>query len=202
MPKPTFSKLPPEKQAAFIEAALREFAQKNYERASINAIVQHLGIAKGSVYQYFENKKDLYLYLVEYARRQKQAFVQQHSKSAHSDFFTRFQEMYQAGMAFNAAHPVVGRFLHNVSQEKHASELGDLHALMLRQSTNYFQKLVEQEQKNGKIRPDLDSLVVAFLMVQISTSLGDFLTLQEVLPNHSDYVAQMVQIMRTGLENT
>mgnify|MGYP001367152296 CR=1 FL=1 len=60
MPKSTFLNLRPEKRADFTDAALFEFALNDYQNASITNMVKVLGIAKGSVYQYFENKKDLY----------------------------------------------------------------------------------------------------------------------------------------------
>ena len=65
MPKPTFLRLSPAKQKAFIRAALTEFSKHTFAEASVSRLVQHLGIAKGSIYQYFEDKSDVYQYLVE-----------------------------------------------------------------------------------------------------------------------------------------
>ena len=71
MPKSTFLNLRPEKRADFTDAALFEFALNDYQNASITNMVKVLGIAKGSVYQYFENKKDLYEFLIELAAEEK-----------------------------------------------------------------------------------------------------------------------------------
>jgi AcrR family transcriptional regulator len=64
MPSSTFNNLNASKKAAFIDACLSEFAQKGYYGASVTAIVKELKIAKGSVYQYFENKENLYKFLI------------------------------------------------------------------------------------------------------------------------------------------
>ena len=61
MPKETFFNLPEVKRGAILDAALEEFAAYPYDQASVNRIVARAGIPKGSFYQYFENKKDLYL---------------------------------------------------------------------------------------------------------------------------------------------
>lgn len=58
-----FLSLNPEKQDRILNAALKEFAQKGYENASTNEIVKSAGISKGLLFHYFNNKKDLYLYL-------------------------------------------------------------------------------------------------------------------------------------------
>ncbi len=54
MPKETFNKLSQDKKDRITQGFLKEFYNKPYEEASITAVVKELGIAKGSVYQYFE----------------------------------------------------------------------------------------------------------------------------------------------------
>ena len=63
----TFFNLPEEKQKRVIDIAIEEFSEKGYKGASTNQIVSKLGIAKGSIYQYFTNKKSLFLYIFDYA---------------------------------------------------------------------------------------------------------------------------------------
>lgn len=63
MPSSTFQKLNTKKKERFLSAAKQQFAN-GFESASISQLVKELGIAKGSVYQYFEDKLDLYHYLV------------------------------------------------------------------------------------------------------------------------------------------
>jgi AcrR family transcriptional regulator len=58
-----FLNLNPEKQDRILNAALKEFAQKGYQNASTNEIVKEAGISKGLLFHYFNNKKDLYLFL-------------------------------------------------------------------------------------------------------------------------------------------
>jgi len=65
MPLETFHRLSKEKRELFLDAALKEFAGHGFNEASITRLVQHLGIAKGSVYQYFSDKYELYQYLVQ-----------------------------------------------------------------------------------------------------------------------------------------
>ncbi len=59
----------PDKQERIINAALAEFARNGYERASTNEIVKEAGISKGSLFVYFNNKKELYLFLLDYTAK-------------------------------------------------------------------------------------------------------------------------------------
>jgi TetR/AcrR family transcriptional regulator len=61
-----FFNLEPEKQQRIINASIKEFALKGFDKASTNEIVKDAEISKGSLFHYFQNKKDLYLFLYDY----------------------------------------------------------------------------------------------------------------------------------------
>lgn len=65
MPKGLFFTIHEEKKTRIIEAAIKEFSQQLYEKASINQIIKEADISRGSFYQYFEDKEDLYFFLIE-----------------------------------------------------------------------------------------------------------------------------------------
>ncbi|MFB9750189.1 TetR/AcrR family transcriptional regulator [Paenibacillus hodogayensis] len=54
------------KQERIINEAMKEFARSGYDRASTNEIIKEANIAKGSLFVYFNNKKELYLFLLDY----------------------------------------------------------------------------------------------------------------------------------------
>ena len=64
MPTNRFFNLPAEKKHKILKAANKEFARVPLEQASIKNIVEDAEIARGSFYQYFENKQDLFDYIM------------------------------------------------------------------------------------------------------------------------------------------
>ena len=64
MPTSTFFNLPPPKREKLLRAAVAEFARKPYGEVSINRIIQAAGIPRGSFYQYFTDKTDLFRYVL------------------------------------------------------------------------------------------------------------------------------------------
>lgn len=50
-----------------LEAALQEFASKGYKKASTNTIVREAKVSKGLLFHYFISKKELYIYIFNYA---------------------------------------------------------------------------------------------------------------------------------------
>ena len=65
MPKVTFFNLSKEKRKKIIEVLTEEFEKKNIQEATVKEIVQKLGIARGSFYQYFETLEESYFYILE-----------------------------------------------------------------------------------------------------------------------------------------
>ncbi|HHV99786.1 MAG TPA: TetR/AcrR family transcriptional regulator [Clostridiaceae bacterium] len=61
-----FENLPEEKKKRIIGACMEEFARNGYDKASTNNMVKKAGISKGAIFHYFGNKKNLYLYILDY----------------------------------------------------------------------------------------------------------------------------------------
>ena len=59
LPTETFLNLPKEKKNKILDAIKNEFARVPFEKVSINKIVQDADISRGSIYMYFEDKKDM-----------------------------------------------------------------------------------------------------------------------------------------------
>lgn len=65
MPTQTFFRLPAEKRERLTEAAWKEFTTVRLAEASINRIIHGAQIPRGSFYQYFADKEDLFFYLLD-----------------------------------------------------------------------------------------------------------------------------------------
>ena len=60
----TFLRLPEEKKNRFLGAAWEEFTRVPFAEASINKIIAGARIPRGSFYQYFTDKEELFFYLL------------------------------------------------------------------------------------------------------------------------------------------
>lgn len=64
MPTKAFFNLDLKKQEDLLKAARKEFSTNSFENASINQIIKEINMPRGSFYLYFENKEDLYIYIL------------------------------------------------------------------------------------------------------------------------------------------
>ncbi|HAS44045.1 MAG TPA: hypothetical protein DCS93_26440 [Microscillaceae bacterium] len=175
MPKTAFWKLPYEKQDYFIETSIREFSNQSYDNVSVKYISEKLGIAKGTLYKYFENKKDLYLFLVEVATAQKYEAVDHFLKQTPKDDFSEvLYQIYLSNTRFEINFPLLSRFLYCVHRENPHHELGNLPLLLKKQASNHYRAILHAQQQEGRIRSDIPLEALAFLVVQSSWGIRDY----------------------------
>lgn len=60
---PKFYALPQEKQRAILNAGFHVFSQNTYKKSPMSEIAEAAGISKALLFHYFQNKKELYLFL-------------------------------------------------------------------------------------------------------------------------------------------
>ncbi len=208
MPKQTFLNLAQEKRQAFIGIALEEFANHDYNMASVSKIVEKAGIAKGSVYQYFEDKQDLFLYLLDVANREMIGDIQQAApQDSDVNFFELLRRQMSATVQAARKYPVHAR----LARRAYTSPL-PFHAAVLEKTKQvrqeYFQTMVAQAQSLGHLEANLDPAVVSYMVQGLLNDLGLFLQskfggCEQDWDEHelNQVFDQVVQILRHGLES-
>lgn len=164
-PRSTFIKLEDEKQQRILDTAVDEFADHGFKQASVNRIVQKLGIAKGSIFQYFGTKEGLFNFIFNHAvELVRQSLRQVKQETAEADFFERIEQSLMAGVRFIRKHPKVYRiYLKMIFQEDFPLRTEFLQQVHLF-SAEYLKPLVERGVARGELRPELNvDLAVFFL---------------------------------------
>jgi AcrR family transcriptional regulator len=154
MPKQTFFNLPKEKRGQVLDAAVEEFSLRRFGEASINQIVRRAGIPRGSFYQYFEDKEDVYLYMLSRINEELAEESRRTPPPPGADALTLFLSRMAVTAALNAKKPAYNRIALLLEHDdspvaarlKQASE-ADLARVAA---------LFEADMRRGKVREDLD----------------------------------------------
>ncbi len=123
MPTKIFTELDEKKQERIIDAALKEFAEYGYENASTNRIVKTCGVSKGSLFKYFENKEELYFYLIDTVSARMAEETRLDINRLSKDLYERVIVYSVTEITWYAANPVKGRFLIGIASES-GSDIG------------------------------------------------------------------------------
>ncbi len=123
MPMKLFTELDSEKQERILDAALKEFAEYGYENGSTNRIVKNCGISKGSLFKYFENKEDLYFYLIDTVSAEMVEETRVDIGKLSKDLYERVIEYSVTEISWYVTNPVKGRFMIGIASET-GSDIG------------------------------------------------------------------------------
>jgi len=214
MPKQTFLNLPEEKRKAFIEIALDEFANNDYNSASVSKIVEEAGIAKGSLYQYFEDKQDLFMYLLDVANTEMMAHITQTPPpDPNADVFEMLRWQMSATVQAAVKYPGHSK----LARRAYSSPLPFRDSIIEKAKKvreDYFQGMIAQAQASGRLNPELDPAVVSFMLRGLMNDLGPFLhdLLGKsksgnrkgdwvALPEVSEVFDQVIAVLKNGLES-
>lgn len=96
MPQETFLKLPQEKKEKIIRAAKEEFSRVPIEEVSIKKIAENAAIARGSFYQYFEDKEDLLLYILDSQIQTMKEILEKSLSKTNGDLFGLYIDIYDS----------------------------------------------------------------------------------------------------------
>lgn len=173
MPKETFFNLPAAKREHIIDVAIAEFANHDYANVSISRIVARAGIAKGSFYQYFEDKEDLYNYLVELiAQKKREMFSLEHPAPQQIGIFRYLHWIARTGVQFELAYPDLVRIGYRMA---HSGTLSAVQARYRDEMLAFYKRLIAKGKEQGDIAPDIDEDLAAFLFEAVFSSLAQHL---------------------------
>lgn len=206
MPKETFKNLPEDKKNYIIQVAIDEFYEYGYELASISRIVKLSGIAKGSFYQYFEGKEDLFKHIITIASERKLNYLNDIiADSDNINFFDLLKGIFMGSLEFQKDNlklaGVIDSFLKSANHEIKEIIMGN----SVKSSNSFIEKLLHQEIARKEIRSDLNISFTAHIITGIAVSLSDYLRdsfddiekLDEGL--YEKLVDETIKIIREGI---
>jgi len=212
MPKQTFLNLPEEKRGLIVNAAIDEFAEYGLENGSTNRIVANSGISKGSFYQYFEDKHDVFMYLLSVLEQEKTKYFNgMRPPSTNMDTFQYFRWVIKEGMKFNSAYP---RMVHAMSRVLFGEGMyyGNNFVEYRRRTTEGLQAMIEQAIERGEVDSSVDVELAVMVMETWSNAISTYI-LNEGM-KHKDImkwirsakvqekIDKMLYVMEYGLRKT
>lgn len=208
MPKQTFFNLPEEKRTRILDAAVAEIGAKPFEKVSIANIIEKADIPRGSFYQYFDDLKDLYKYVLQVIGERKMHYMHHVLGQMESwDVFRIIRELYAAGLKFAAENPRLAA-VGNYYYREDSSLKKEIFPDMEDRGKEFFKMILIKGQKRGEVDPDVDIGMASFILYNLTNDITDYFFKQEGIENlldgGEDYLKladKMLYIMEVGLRN-
>ena len=204
MPKETFFNLEEEKKERVFTAAIDEFAEHNYNEANLSRIIKAAGIPRGSFYQYFEDKEDLYKYIFQTITQQKLGyFGEELMNPKEISFIDLFRKLYKAGLSFAASNPKYIQITRRLMSDRGRDIFNKVIGEGLEVAKQYYKHYVEIDKKHGRIREEIDSDILAEFIMETTTnlSLTEFTSKDDFNLDHMiERMEQFLLILEKGIK--
>lgn len=212
MPKQTFFNLPGGKREAIIHAATAEFADNGLESASTNRIIANSGISKGSFYQYFEDKQDVFMYLLTLLEQEKMEFFKdKRPVSKNMDTFDYFRWMTKTGMEFNSAYPQMVQAVSRVLLGE-GLYYGKKFTEYRQKTTQALKTMIMQAIERGEVDPSVDVELAVMVMETWSNAISTYILNEGMKqkdimawvrsPKTQETIDKLLYVMEFGLRKT
>jgi TetR/AcrR family transcriptional regulator len=168
MPKETFHNLPTEKQELLFKACVKEFSAVPYSQASINQIIKHANISRGSFYQYFNDKWDAYEMMFQRIGQEKLSLLP--PVQMHLHFFDTMVQFFDDTMAWLKLRPEYYQI--GLWFDYDNDEMIERIRTKLRAQLSVLEQLIIQDQADDLIDKNVDPYDLVEMIMDISkTSL-------------------------------
>jgi AcrR family transcriptional regulator len=201
MPSQTFYNLPDDKKNRIIEAITDELGLHTYEHINIQNIIKQAKIPRGSFYQYFEDKDDMFDFFLSHIKNLKfQFWGPLFSLETDIPFIERFRQIYIKGIAFEKAYPKLVKVAKNVVNSD-ALKQRPIYQEGLKQAQMMFESYIIKDQENGLIREDIDPKLLSTILNELMNKI----TLEELskttanLNTVEQRASELIEIIMKGI---
>src|ERR1700728_1477846 len=174
MPTVTWARVDPARRVAVVEAAEAEFGAHGFSRGSLNVIARRAGVAKGSLFQYFADKRDLYAFITDIASQRVRGYMEDLIRSLDSDrpFFEFLTDLLDGWVAYYAEHPHERALHAAVTLEVDTEARVTVRSVSNRHYLDVLRPLVRAAHTRGDLRPDSDTDVLLSLLLMLFPHLA------------------------------
>jgi len=206
MPTNTFFRLRDEKQDSVMRAAIHEFVEHGFERAKISDIAKNAGIATGSIYQYFEDKRALFIYCAQWGLEVFMKKLDARVDLQNMDIYEYFHDALSKAEVIAEERELVA-FMQTVTKEPDL--LDDSMKAMYDIGDSYIMALIKSSQNKGVVRDDIDDELLKEYFIAITERFrirwmerhGDFAQPETGQQNAviQNELRQMLELLKMGM---
>lgn len=189
-----------EKRTLIVHAAAALFAKYGYKKTTVDEIVAAAGISKGLFYHYFQNKKQLYLYLYDRYTAALSENLNQEVDTSNPDFFDRLKQLSHLRIAFINQYPDLWNFLYTAYYEQHpdvAPAIRERNNQLVQESHSGTASNLDWSRLKEGVSPEMALRVVTWMAEGFVREVNS----QKVTVDEGAYSAfdQYIELLRTGL---
>ena len=161
-----FGRIPEEKRNRIFDAAINEFATYGYMNANTNKIARKAEISIGSLFQYFENKEDLFLTTVKHCATIMKATLEE-ILVGEEDILVKVEKLLRTIQRHSRENLNMIRLYNEMATQSNSVIICEIVRDMETITAKLYAELIRKAQAEQDARTDCDPGMFAFLLDNI-----------------------------------
>ncbi|APM39533.1 TetR/AcrR family transcriptional regulator [Clostridium kluyveri] len=211
MPKKTFLNLEEKKKESIMRSAVNEFSEQGFEKANVGNIAKNANVSKGSIYQYFNNKKELFFFSVKWStdfigKKYGNHFI---SDTKDINIFDLFHKNSKSLWVQMREERKLIIFVQDVFLGKYKNLTDESMSYMMDILNEYTLKLIQNGKKNGSIREDIDDNMLSIFITAVSMGFKEHMMrnsrengrdiVDEDFEINEKEIKSMIELLKNGM---
>ena len=166
----SFTKISEEKRNKILQTATDYFAEHGFESSNINMIAKKAGISIGAMYSYFSSKEALFSTVIHYAVETLKSVMDEIMKGD-DELLTKLEKIIRAVQVNSRTNVLYTKLYGQLTAENRSDLTSQIVADIESVTTGLYTSLLEQAQKEKRIRDDIDPRLFAFFLDNLLITL-------------------------------
>lgn len=184
MASKTFYHLREDRQKEIYEIAMEAFVSHSYEDASLNRIIDACGVAKGSFYRYFQNKRELFHDLIQYTRAVNIDNFEKAFAPPVDDIFAAWKAFYLSTYEYDQNMPLYTGFLFLSSYSLDKKETYILRQKNIAVQAERIKAILIRYRERDQMDTQIDPAFLAYTLLDIHDGVFDYLNYRYQIDFH------------------
>ena len=203
IPTQTYFNLSEQKQKRITDAAINEFSVRRFAEAKVSNIIKEAKIPRGSFYQYFEDKLDIFKHIYTIMGQRKMEYLTDDLKNPMNlAFFDLFRQLYHSGLEFALDNPKLMRITSLLMAQK-----DHVYDEILRKSIDlaidFYKGMILRDQEAGRMDKSIDPDTLANLVINMTmnVTIDVFDTTTDIdKQEYKDRIEKVIYIFEKGIK--
>ncbi len=193
-----------ERKTELLDAAEKLFFELGYEQTPVSAIIDKVGVSKGTFYYYFKSKEDLLDCIAERAAHQSMQQVQVVVDEERLDALSKLNKVYEVSRSWQASNvELVMTILKVMYMDENLLLRHKIQQRSLELCIPIYSKIIEQGLREGTFDVS-DPKEVAEMIIRIGNNLGDTTTVlfldEENMPGNLQIIERKIALYEEAVE--
>ena len=168
--KEAFERATDERKEKILEAGIKEFASKGYEKANINIIAKKAEISIGLMYKYFSTKEDLFITCIQRGMSILDDAVDEILQSD-DKLIVKAEKLIRTTCQLSQRDANYVKLYNEITSERDSEKAMEFAKAIEGETSKKYVKCITDALAKGDVRQDMDPRLFAFFLDNLLTSL-------------------------------